>query len=162
MSLARSLGVVGKRVHGKFSIQLAWLAPIGCPDQGKGARCTPPVMETNATIGIVHQPFLGDGSSGRITTMAIDDHDTTEAAALHAVEQVAHDGAKCLHAQRHAAWKGLEVGREAEGHRREDRHAQRFSRFDSDPLGKDHVDRERKAGMLFDAADRQHATIVVA
>ena len=94
--------------------------------------------------------------------MAVDDEDPAEAGARDAFDQVARDGQQRLNAQADAAGEGGEVGGEAEGHRRIDRHAERLRRLHRYPLREDRVHAERELRMLLGAAKRQHAAVVAA
>ena len=88
--------------------------------------------------------------------------DAAEAAALHAVQQVADHRAVGFHPQGHAAGKGLEIRRQTKRHGRKHRNTKRLRSLNRNPLRQDGVSGERQPGMLLDAAERQHAAVVVA
>ena len=133
------------RVQGKFSIQFA------CEPEGS-ISCTfaqvcgafHQLWNLIESLGAVGHHVAGKRRDRLVAAMPVDDEDAPETRAAHGGDHVAHDREQRLDRRRDRAGEVGEIGRDAEGHHRKDRHAERLGRLDGDPLGEDEIDAERE------------------
>ena len=129
-------------------------------DLGEGFRRVPPVVELDLHRRMVRHPLDRHGMRRLVAAMAVDHQDAPKAAARQAVQHVANQPGIGLDPQADGAGIGQEIRREAVGHRREDRNAERLRGIERHLVAQDAVDREAEAGVLLGAAERQDRAIV--
>jgi len=93
--------------------------------------------------------------------MPVDQHDPAETGAIDALEQILDHGDIGAHAQRDRAGEGDEARRHAIGEHGKDGDVERLGGVRRDLLCQDRVGGETEVSMLLDAAEWQHAAVVM-
>ena len=133
------------------------------PFQARSARFwgVVPIVPLDDRIRIVHRPLAQHALGRRIAAMPVNQQDPPEAGAANAIEHIANQREVGLNAQGHRAGKGRPLLRQAVRDGRVNRHAGHLSNFPRQARGQDGVDAQAEIGVLFGAAGRQDASIIV-
>jgi hypothetical protein len=118
-------------------------------------------VELHAGVAALAHPFGEEARDRTVPAVTVDHDDAAKARPIQAFENVADQRDVGRELQAHGAGKIDEIRRHPVGHHREDRNGERLRGFDRDTLGEDHVNAEAEIPVLLDAAERQHAAVIV-
>src|SRR5437867_945256 len=131
-------------------------------DDRPGAGRVPPVVEEHLhpLLARLGQPLAHHAGRERVSAVAVDHRDASEALAEERVKQIADHGDVGRGSERRTAGERREVRCHAERQRGQYRHTERLRRLDRHALREDRVGPYGEIAVLFGGSDRQHDPVV--